>query len=49
MGPSGSGYINSILLGLLKPQNGKITFKSKNEDIKKDPKNILDMSHKNIF
>ena len=35
MGPSGSGKstLISILLGLLKPQNGKITFKSKNEDI----------------
>ena len=37
MGPSGSGKstLISIVLGLLKPQNGKIIFKSNGEDISK--------------
>ncbi len=52
MGPSGSGKstLISILLGLLKPQNGKITFKSKNEDITEIvPKNIFGYVPQNIF
>ena len=52
MGPSGSGKstLISIVLGLLKPQNGKIIFKSNGEDISKNiPNNIFGYVPQNIF
>ena len=52
MGPSGSGKstLISIVLGLLKPRNGKIIFKSNGEDISKNiPNNIFGYVPQNIF
>ena len=52
MGPSGSGKstLISILLGLLKPENGKIIFKSEDGDLTdKLPNNIFGYVPQNIF